>query len=157
MTRQAQQARNRVLRAYMKKKGGPVPVIFRRFRWYFLVNNHLAKQRYRPVKYSGSIFVYTIRGRHRSPDLGWPNWVTGGVTATEIAGDFRSHRDLMDEPMVSGLTDALRPQLIGGDDAVSRATGVSGAVRHAAPGSSIRRPVPVDFEPKLASPEPGAG
>ena len=119
----------------MNKKGGPVPVIFRRFRWYFLVNNHLAKQRYRPVKYSGSIFVFTIKGRYRSPELGWTNWVTGGVTATEITGDFRSHRDLMDQPMVSSLAEALQPRLIDGDDAVSPATSVSSAVRLPAPGS----------------------
>ena len=100
--------RIRILRAYTARSGGPLPPVLRRFPWYFPINSLLAKQRYRPTTYSGTITVFTIKDRYSEPTLGWDRWVTGGVTAHEIPGELRRHRDLMKEPMITIVADAIR-------------------------------------------------
>jgi thioesterase domain-containing protein len=106
--------RNRALLKYTRRFGGPVPRVFRRFAWYFLVNNHLAKVNYHPSSpFLGALHVFTIKGRYAEPRLGWSQWVNGDVQTIEISGEFLSHRDLMDEPMVSLVAAGVNELLAG--------------------------------------------
>ena len=100
--------RNQFLRAYMQRRGGPVPRLFKKFASYIQVNNHMAKTSYVPtLRIPGDVHVFTVKGRYPQPSLGWERYVKGNVLVEEIPGELNAHRDLMDPPMVGDLARRL--------------------------------------------------
>jgi FkbH-like protein len=107
VTRLSQRWLIRSLRWHTARSGQAVPKAFRKFRWYFTVNNLLARTRYAPTRYPGDIAVVTLKGRYREPGLGWSRWIAGRVMSVEIAATFRFHRDLLARHAVGAVGAAL--------------------------------------------------
>jgi len=89
--------------------GWPIPARLRE-RW-FLALNGVAEHAYRPEPYPGSMVVFRSKGLYYDPCMGWGGHVKGGIETHDIPGSHRDHRDLMEEPIVGTLTEALKRYL----------------------------------------------
>jgi hypothetical protein len=79
---------------------------------FFLRNNWLAEDAYQPRPYDGSMVVFSTLALAPEPTLGWKELVRGGLEVHPIAGDHRSHRDLMTGKFVTEVAARLRGYLV---------------------------------------------
>ncbi|HXM80023.1 MAG TPA: thioesterase domain-containing protein, partial [Thermoanaerobaculia bacterium] len=90
-------------------RGRPLPALLRQR--FFLRNNWHAEDDYRPRPYDGRMVVFSTPEWASEPTLGWKELVRGGIEVHPIAGDHRSHRDLMTGKFVTEVAARLRASL----------------------------------------------
>jgi amino acid adenylation domain-containing protein len=73
----------------------------RRFRrMYLLDHTNRAQDMYAPSVYPGQLVLFRGDGLYRIPELGWRDFVAGGIEAYAVPGSHHQNSDMMTEPYV---------------------------------------------------------
>jgi amino acid adenylation domain-containing protein len=74
---------------------------------YFLGTHRRAELTYEAEPYAGQIIMFSGAGLYDDPALGWSELATDGVVTHVVPGDHRDNRDIMRQPYVREVADAL--------------------------------------------------
>ena len=90
---------------------------------YFLKVCQAAERTYEPLPYPGEVLMFSGAGMYEDLELGWGDFVDGGVRAYEVPGEHTGNRDLMRPPAVDSVAEILEEHLEVADSASGPAEG----------------------------------
>lgn len=96
-------------RTYYVSHKRPLPAGLRDM--FFRDTNAVAERNYKPLPYPGRVAIFRAKGLYHDPDLGWKQFLTGGLEVYDIPGTHRHHRSIVDEPIVADLARTLETAL----------------------------------------------
>ncbi len=101
--------RKKLFRYYIERRK-PLPDFLRNS--YFRFSSVRAELQYRLRAYDGTMVVFRDQGPYADPQLGWSDWVQGGIETYEIAVSGSDHRSLMAEPAVEILAKNVEEYIV---------------------------------------------
>ena len=90
---------------YYLRRNRPLPKLFAKH--YYYDNNANMAKAYRPRPYAGKMTVFRSPEIFYDPNLGWGDFVLGGIDTFDIAGNHSDRRAIMNEPFVRQLAKEL--------------------------------------------------